>query len=70
MALNGIPGLIALENSGPASTEVHHEDGSETVIVRVESSNGRLSYIDILVADLPMVLAALSAADLHLSTGA
>lgn len=59
--------IIAQETGyGDASATVYSMSKQE-VSLRLESSTGRISYLDILVDDLPMVMAALSVADLKAS---
>lgn len=54
---------IAEESTATANVQVYSL-GSKEVSIRIESSSGRLSYLDVLVEDLPVLMAALSAADL------
>jgi hypothetical protein len=58
--------IIAEETTTSAKATVYSMSDKE-VSLRLESSTGRISYLDILVVDLPMVMAALSAADLNAS---
>lgn len=52
---------------GGLATATVYKMSDKEVSLRLEGSEGRLSYLDILIADLPMVMAALSAADLNAS---